>query len=189
MIDFGMFASDFSPIDVHHSTTSLHINTSSPYDGTIYDKKFWDNTPAPNDSNVTSWTQDIAAKQPQSVCDQWSAEEWNAWANKYDDIPACGTDASPERHQLEPFAVRNTEVQHQNALLLSGCQAKNTARPIRASPGHLVMCCHAIFAAAVETLVDGGDVEAFKQGAKENAGAMSAVAEELLSLHMFPVQI
>eukprot|EP00961_Rhodomonas_salina_P077849 1045127-Rhodomonas_salina.2 len=133
MIDFGIFPNDFSPIDVHHSTTSLHITSSDPYNGTIYSKDFWDNTPHPNDSNVTSWTQDIAAKQPQSICDQWSAEEWNAWADKYDNIPACGSDASPEQHQLEPFATQN-----QNALVLSVGRTNTAAKLVRASPGHLV---------------------------------------------------
>lgn len=109
MIDFGLTSIDFTHIGVpvdhagdamasaklgqvpgpEGGTTNLHISTpnnGNVFEDTIYDKNLWTAAPHPSDNDkVCGWVHDMAASEPKSVCDQWSKDDWNDWANHYED--------------------------------------------------------------------------------------------------------
>jgi len=58
-------------------------------------------------------------------------------------------------------------------------------RVSRATPAHFVLSLHALFLAAIENLIKGGDEVSFKRDALNNAAAVSPVGEALLTSHFF----
>eukprot|EP00961_Rhodomonas_salina_P214905 2902531-Rhodomonas_salina.1 len=168
MIDFGILSLETTNLGGH---SSLHVAT--PYDGTIYDRSIWDHTPQPSyDGNEV---------------DKWSAKEWHAWADKYDDIPSCGSGnhESELPPQLQPSIQQLAATWNPHFIEPEASLTKDSPVQQRAGPGHLVLCCHALLLAAIEKCVTNGQTD-FKRAALENAKAVSPVGKELIALHLFP---
>eukprot|EP00961_Rhodomonas_salina_P264914 3580943-Rhodomonas_salina.1 len=132
----------------HEGSTNLHVQT--PYDGAINDKNLLNNTPQPTCDGDQA---------PKAVCNQSSSESWNSCAGETNEIPSSvklpSTVATPTpvELQLQPSVQQLVATWNPSLVEPEASLAEKEVSPattLRAGPGHLVLCCHAILLAAID---------------------------------------